>query len=49
MTKKLKKYSLDEIKDEAIGKKNSKKRMVYEHELQMEIKGELIKKKDSSR
>jgi hypothetical protein len=44
MTKKLKKYSLDEIKDEAIGKKNSKKRMVYEHELQMEIIGELIKK-----
>ena len=44
MTKKLKKYSLDEIKDEAIGKKNSKKRMVYEHALQMVIIGELIKK-----
>lgn len=26
MTKKIKKYSLDEIKDEAIGKKNSKKK-----------------------
>jgi hypothetical protein len=46
VTKKLKKYSLEEIKDEAIGKKNSKKRMMYEHELQMKIIGQQNKKKD---
>ena len=44
MTKKTKKYSLDEIKDEVIGKKGSEKRDAYEYELQMDIIGELIKK-----
>lgn len=44
MKNKIKKYSLDEIKDEFIGKKGSAKRELYEHELQMDIIGELIKK-----
>ncbi len=44
MAKKLKKYSLDEIKDEVVGKKGSSKRDAYEYELQMDIIGELIKK-----
>jgi len=44
MEKKIKKYSLDEIKDEFIGKKGSSERDNYEYELRMEILGELIKK-----
>lgn len=44
MNTKLKKYSLDEIKDNFIGKAGSKKRDIYEYELQMDIIGELIKK-----
>ena len=44
MRKKIKKYSLDEVKDRYIGKKGSAKRERYEYELQMEIIGELIKK-----
>jgi DNA-binding XRE family transcriptional regulator len=44
MTKKIKKYTLDEIKDEFIGKTGSKERNEYEYELRMEVLGELIKK-----
>ncbi|HLP75138.1 MAG TPA: helix-turn-helix transcriptional regulator [Bacteroidales bacterium] len=44
MGKKVKKYSLDEIKDEFIGKKGSSERADYEYELRMEVLGELIKK-----
>ncbi len=44
MKTKLEKYSLDEIKDDLIGKIGSKKRDIYEYELQMDIIGELIKK-----
>jgi HTH-type transcriptional regulator / antitoxin HipB len=44
MSTKIMKYSLDEIKDEFIGKTGSRKRDVYEYELQMDIIGELIKK-----
>jgi len=44
MEKKMKKYSLDEIKDEFIGKAGTKKREVYEYDLQMDVIGELIKK-----
>jgi DNA-binding XRE family transcriptional regulator len=44
MDKKIKKYSLDEIKDEFIGKKGSTERDEYEYELRMEVLGELIKK-----
>ena len=44
MAKKLKKYSFDEIKDEFLGKKGTTKRDFFEHELQMDIIGELIKR-----
>jgi HTH-type transcriptional regulator/antitoxin HipB len=44
MEKKIKKYSLDEIKDEFIGKQGSADREDYEYELRMEVLGELIKK-----
>jgi HTH-type transcriptional regulator/antitoxin HipB len=44
MAKKVKKYSLEEIKEEVIGKKGSPKRETYEYELQMDLIGELIKK-----
>lgn len=44
MAKKIKKYSLDEIKNEFIGEKGTYKRDLYEHELQMDLIGELIKK-----
>jgi DNA-binding XRE family transcriptional regulator len=43
MKKKMKKYSLDQVKDELIGKKGTPKRDQYEYDLQMEILGELIK------
>ena len=43
MEKKLKKYSLDEIKDEFIGKKGTTEREQYEYDLQMDVLGELIK------
>ncbi len=39
----MKKYSLDEIKDEFLGKKGTTKRDQYEYDLQMEVLGELIK------
>lgn len=44
MEKKLKKYSLEQIKDEFIGKKGTAERDEYEYELRMEVLGELIKK-----
>lgn len=37
-------YSFDEIKDEFIGKTGTKKRIVYEQELQLEVLGDLIRK-----
>jgi HTH-type transcriptional regulator/antitoxin HipB len=43
MKKEMKKYSLDQVKDEIIGKKGSPKRDQYEYDLQMEILGDLIK------
>jgi DNA-binding XRE family transcriptional regulator len=43
MKKEMKKYSLDQVKDEFIGKKGTPKRDQYEYDLQMEILGELIK------
>jgi len=39
----MKKYSLEEIKDEFLGKKGTSKRDQYEYDLKMEILGELIK------
>ena len=39
----MKKYSLDQVKDELIGKKGTPKRDQYEYDLQIEILGELIK------
>lgn len=39
----MKKYSLDQIKDEFIGKKGTPDRDQYEYDLKMEILGELIK------
>lgn len=43
MKKEMKKYSLDRIKDELIGKKGTPGRDQYEYDLKMEILGELIK------
>jgi len=43
MKKVMKKYSLEEIKDEFLGKKGTSKRDQYEYDLKMEILGELIK------
>ena len=37
-------YSLDEIKDEFIGKRGSEKRELYEQELHLEVLGDMIKK-----
>ena len=37
-------YSLDEIKDEFIGKPGTDKRDLYEQELQLEVLGNMIKK-----
>ena len=42
--KKLEVFTLDQIKDEFIGKIGTKKRTQYEHELQLEILGEMIKR-----
>jgi HTH-type transcriptional regulator / antitoxin HipB len=39
----MKKYSLDEIKDEFLGKKGTVKRDQFEYDLQMDVLGELIK------
>ena len=40
---KMKLYTMDEIKDEFIGKKSTAKREKYEQELQMELLGDMIK------
>ncbi len=44
MNNELKKYSLDEIKNEFIGSPGSVKREAYEYELKMEILGEMIQR-----
>jgi DNA-binding XRE family transcriptional regulator len=36
-------YTLDEIKDEFIGKRGTEKRDLYEQELQLEVLGDMIK------
>lgn len=41
---KLKTFTLDEIKDEFIGKKSSPEREQYEYELRMDVLGLMIKK-----
>lgn len=41
--KKLKVYSLDQIKDEMVGARGTPERELYEHELQVEILGEMIR------
>ena len=43
MKKEMKKYSLDEIKDEFLGKEGTIARDQYEYDLKMEVLGELIK------
>ncbi|MCD4790108.1 MAG: helix-turn-helix domain-containing protein [Bacteroidales bacterium] len=42
--KKLKLYTLDEVKDEFLGKTGTPEREQYEFELRMDILGEMIKK-----
>ena len=39
----MKSYSLDEMKDKYIGKIGTPKRAAYEHELQMDILGRMIR------
>lgn len=41
---KLKLYTMDQIKDEFIGKRGSLKREKYDQQLQMELLGDMIKK-----
>jgi HTH-type transcriptional regulator / antitoxin HipB len=41
---KMKLYTLDEIKDEFIGKPGTTRRDLYEQELQMDLLGQVIKK-----
>ncbi|MBI3136615.1 MAG: helix-turn-helix transcriptional regulator [Bacteroidetes bacterium] len=40
---KMKLYSLDQIKEEFVGKRGTAKREKYEHDLQMELLGDVIK------
>ena len=40
---KLKLYTMDQVKDEFIGKRGTTKREKYEQELQMELLGDIIK------
>jgi len=42
--RKMRLYSLTEIKDEFIGKQGTEKRDLYEQELQLEVLGDMIKK-----
>ena len=42
-TKRVKTYSLDQMKDEFIGKTGSIAREVYEYELRMDVLGKMIK------
>lgn len=44
MTKKIKTYSLGQMKDEFIGKKGTIERDQYEYELRMDVLGRMIKK-----
>lgn len=41
---KIKKFTLNELKDEFIGKPGTKARQQYEHKLQMDVLGRMIKK-----
>ncbi len=41
---KIKKYTLDELKNEFVGKKGTKVRDRYEYELRMDVLGRMIKK-----
>ena len=43
MATKMKLYTLDEIKDEFMGKRGAVKRDRYEQELQLEVLGDMIK------
>lgn len=43
MKKEMKKYTLDEIKNEFIGKEGTMEREQFEYDLKMEIVGELIR------
>ena len=43
-SKSLKVFSLDEVKDQLIGKKGTKKREQYELDLHLDLLGEMIKK-----
>ncbi len=49
MKQKLKTYTLDEVIDQSIGKRGSPAREQFEHDLQMEILGDLIKKARNER
>lgn len=40
---KMKLYSLDQIKDEVIGKRGTVRREKYEHNMQLELLGDVIK------
>jgi DNA-binding XRE family transcriptional regulator len=42
-TKKIKSYTLDEMKDKFIGKKGNPVREKYEYELRMDLLGQMIK------
>lgn len=42
-TKKLKTYTLDEMKNKYIGERGTERREAYEYELRMEVIGEMIK------
>jgi len=42
-TKKIKTYTLDELKDKHLGKIGTEKRDKYEYELRLDLLGELIK------
>ncbi len=44
MAKKVKSYSLEEMKDEFIGKIGTPERDEYEYELRMDVLGKMIKK-----
>ncbi len=43
-TKKIKTYSLDQVKDKVVGKKGSLDREIYEQELSLDVLGGMIKK-----
>ena len=43
-TKKIKTYTLDELKDKHLGKIGTEKRDKYEYELRLDLLGEVIKR-----